>query len=992
METVKPKPALQGQMPVTHLSTRVSRTKRRLQTQFWVPVHSCPHPNNQDDTMPLTRLFLHINGANRMVVFDPDKDTLADMLRRHGLTGTKVGCNAGQCGACSVLVDGAVVRACNRKMKNMEEFTCIETIEGLGQPGNLHPLQQAWITYGGVQCGFCSPGFIVSAKALLDENLNPTREEVRAWFQKHRNLCRCTGYKPLVDAVMEAAKVMRGEASMADITYSHEEGARIYNTKFPRPTALAKVTGLCDYGDDIKLKMPSDTLHLAIVQPKITSHAKIRSIDTATAEQMEGVVRIVTAKDIQGSNRIMVPINNPRATMDGGERPIICDEKIFRYGDVVAVVIASTEEIARAAAKVVKVDIEPLPEYMNFLDAVAPDAVKIHEPSPNTYMQQPIFKGENTDDVISSSHCSINGSFRTPREPHMSIEGDVMQGYWDPDGNMTIHCKTQSIEWERMGIAYGVGQPFEKVRLIENPTGASFGWAASPGSFALMAACLMVIQDKPLSLSMTWEEHQHFSGKRTSSYSNGRLACDEKGKITALEFDIGIDHGAYTEISDELLDKVIRFCGWPYDIPNVAGLCRMASTNHCFGTAYRGFGSVQALTCSEGMVDMLAEKMGMDPFEFRYINVARTGAKTISSYPYREYPMEELMNMMRPHYENSLAKAKAKKAEGKLYGVGVCCGGFAVTLGAHDHAEIDLELNADGTVTHYNTWEDQGQGGDIGTLCLTHEALKPLGLGPDQIRLIMNDSHVCPNTGIAAASRSHYMAGNATIHAAQQLMDAMRKPDGSYRTHAEMVAEGIPTRYRGVYDVTGTCISLDYNTGQSDPTQTCMYGVFLTEAEVDPQSGKVKVHRHVVAGDVGVIGNILSVEGQAYGGISHTIGFALSEDYDDLKRHATIAGAGIPYIEVIPDDIELLFLQTPRPLGPFGAAGCAELFQSSGHMSVINAIYNAAGVRISELPARPEKVKAALEAKAAGKDLQPKKYFLGTDFHDVLEEFKANPV
>ena len=927
----------------------------------------------------------------RMVICDPEKDSLAEVIRRLGLTGTKIGCGTGQCGACSVILNGEVVRSCIRKMKNVPEFSAIETIEGFGTPQKLHPVQQAWITHGGVQCGFCSPGFIVSAKALLEQNLSPTREEVRDWFQKHKNVCRCTGYKPLVDAVMAAAKVMRGEMTMEELSYKPDSPKSIYGSKYPRPAALAKVTGLCDFGDDIKLKMPPETLHLALVQPKITSHAKILSIDISKAEAMDGVVKVVTAKDIKGTNRVVVPVVHPRSTEPGTERPILADEKIYRYGDVVAVVLARTEAIARQAAKLVDVKIEPLPEYMNFLDAVAPDALRIHQ-GPNVYMFQPVHKGRRADEVMEESHCVAEGSFYTQREPHLSIEGDTMQGYWDTDGNLTIHCKTQAVGWHRAGMAGGIGFDIEKIRIIENPTGASFGWAASPGSFAIMGACLMAV-DSPMTLTMSYEEHQHFSGKRTSSYGNSRMACDKDGRITALEFDIGVDHGPYTEVSDHLMDKFARFVGFPYSIPNVSGLCRIAHTNHNFGTAYRGFGSPQSYSNSEALMDMLADQMGIDRFEFRYKNIARQGDTNINSAPYRDYPMEKLMDMIKPHYEKAVSEAKAKSTDKKKRGVGLVCGGFACTLSPHDHSEVALELHEDGTVTCYNTWEDQGQGGDIGSLTLTHEALKPLGLSPEQIKLVMNDSHVCPDSGIAAGSRLHYMAGNAIINAAEQLLNAMRKQDGSFRSFAEMQAENIPTKYLGVYDVTGSgLIEINPNTGVGDSTQDFNYGVFLSEVEVDVETGKTTVLSMRCAGDVGKIGNLLAVEGQGYGGISHTIGYALSEEYSDLKRHSTIAGAGIPYIKDIPDNIELMFHETHRKNGPFGSSGCSELFQSSSHMAVINGINDAVGVRIYDLPARPAKVKAAMEARAAGKDMKPKKYFLGSDLYDALDDLAANPV
>ena len=662
------------------------------------------------------------------------------------------------------------------------------------------------------------------------------------------------------------------------------------------------------------------------------------------------------------------------------------------YGEVVGMVIAETEEQAREAAKMVNVEIEPLPEYMNFLDAVAPDAIRIHEETPNTYIKQPLFKGEPAKDVIDNSHCSVEGSFYSSREAHLSVEGDTMQGYWDEEGNMTIQCKSQSIGWNRLGIAAGIGLPPENLRIIENPTGASFGWAASPGSFALMAACLMEIRDRPLTFTMSYDEFMHFSGKRAPSYCNAKLACDGDGKLTAMEFDIALDRGPYTEFTAHILEKVVRFMGWPYYIPNVSGLGKVGFTNHNFATAYRGFGSLQAYTTSEALMDMLAQKMTIDPLEFRFKNIARDGQTNINSYTFKEYPMEEILNKLRPLYQEALAGAEAESSGKVKRGVGIACGGFNVTLGTFDHSEVALELNRDGSVTHFNTWEDQGQGGDIGALTVAHESLKPLGLRADQIKLCMNDSHRCPDTGIAAGSRSHFMAGYATIDAANKLMGAMRKADGTYRTCSEMIAEGIPTKYLGVYDCGGTGVQLDPNTGVGDPTQAFMYGVFMAEVAVDVETGKTTCVGMTAVGDVGKIGNILAVEGQAYGGISHSISFALKNQYEDLKKHASIAGAGVPYIEEIPDNIQLIFLDNARKVGPFGSSGCSELYQSGGHVAVLNAIYNAVGARIYEMPASPEKIKTAMAAKAKGEELKPKKYYLGADLYDELEDIKSNPV
>ncbi|NLM52769.1 MAG: molybdopterin-dependent oxidoreductase [Firmicutes bacterium] len=944
--------------------------------------------------MRLSRKVLTINGVERAVLYNPEKDSLAVVLRRLGLTGTKIGCGTGVCGACSVILNGKVIRSCTRKMKSVPEHSTVLTIEGIGTPQNLHPLQQAWITYGGAQCGFCSPGFIVSAYGLLSENLNPTREEVRAWFEKHRNVCRCTGYKPLVDAVMAAAKVMRGEATMEDITYdfSQEKGG-IYGSRYPRPTALGKVTGLTDYGDDIKLKMPEGVAHLAVVLAE-AHHANIIEIDVSEAEKMPGVYKVMTAKDVKGTNNLDAPSIVPRQKGKGiTEFPVIAGKKICRRGDVVALVAADTEEHARAAAKKVKQKLEILPAYMTYPEAVMPNAIQLHEGQPNYYMSQPVFKGEVTDETFENAAYVVEGSFHSQHEPHLPIEPDVVQAYYDEDGMLTIQCKSQSLTESIEAVSIACGIPKEKLRMIMNPSGGSFGYSTSSNTYALVVTAVQNL-NMPCTLTLSYDEFNHMTGKRSATYANGRICCDENGKIIAAEYDIALDHGAYAVVAPKIFNNLVSVGFHGYNIPNIRALARGGSTNHAFNTAYRGFGAPQVYTTTEALIDMLAEEAGIDPWEFRYINAARPGDLTINSRPYHDYVYPELLEKAKPIYDQYKAEAEAAKAEGRHVGVGISMGGFLITIGCFDSAEVALELNPDGTITHYSTWEDVGQGGDIG--CLTHavKALEPLGITPDKIRLVMNDTKTCPDTGLAAASRSHYMAGNATIDAANKLLNAMRKPDGTYRTYEEMVAEGIPTKYIGHYDQfnIGLPPGLDPNTGEGEKNPTYMYNVNLALVEVDVNTGKVQVLKYTCVADVGVIGNRLAVEGQAYGGLSHSIGFALKEIYDAEDKHGNMVGCGIPTISDIPDDFNVIFVENPRPNGPHGSCGCSECFQSSNHMAVINAINNACGIRIYELPATPEKIKAAWEAKQRGEELKPRKYFLGSDFEEELEEIKANPI
>ena len=939
------------------------------------------------------RIHLTINGVDRPVVCDPQKDTLATVIRRMGLTGTKVGCGIGVCGACSIVLNGELCRSCNKKMKNVPEYSEIITIEGIGTPQHLHPIQQAWITYGGTQCGFCTPGFIVSAYVLLQKNPSPTREDVRDWFQKNHNICRCTGYKPLIDAVMAAAKVMRGEATVESITYDFEGETEIYGSSRPRPSAVAKVCGLTDYGDDIALKMPGGMAYLAVTLAA-EPHAKILSIDTSEAEKMPGIIKVMTAADVKGNNNIDMPPIIPRWKGTGTPPfPVIAGDKVCRKGDVVALVAADTEAHARAAAAAVKQELEILPSYFTYPEACMPNAIQMHETCPNSYMEAPLHKGEDPEEIFDEAAYVVEGSFHSQREPHLPIEPDVCQGYYDTDGNIVVQCKTQAVGEGRESVAQACGIPMDKLRLIGNPVGGSFGYSVTANTYALATTAVQNL-GIPVTLSLSYEEFIHMSGKRSATYTNGKLACDENGKLVAAEFDIGLDHGAYAGMASKIFNNLISVPFNGYSIPNVKALARGGVSNHAFNAAYRGFGAPQVYTFSEALMDMLAEKAGIDPWQFRYQNLAGESDTTINNRPYKAHLYKKLLEMLKPHYDEFKAEAEKGRADGRNMGVGISLGGFLCTLGMWDKAEVALELMPDGMIGVYNTWEDMGQGGDIGTLTVTVKALEKIGIKPEQVRLVMNDSHRCPDSGVAAASRSHFMNGRATIAAAEQLMAAMKKPDGTLRTYAEMVAEGIPTKYIGHDDLMNKGIDpgLNPNTGEGDKDGEWMYGVNTALVEVNVNTGKTKVLRYASCVDIGVIGNKLAVDGQAYGGISHSIGFALSEDYQDIKRHRNMIACGIPQIQDIPDDIRVEYSETPRPLGPFGSSGCSEVFQSSGHMAVINAIKDATGCRIYELPATPDKVKAALAAKQNGQELKPAKYYLGPDMEDVLDDIAGRPM
>ncbi len=907
----------------------------------------------------MLRLTLNVNGVDRMVLADPES-TLVQYLREGlGLTSVKVGCGTGQCGACTVYMDGKLVRSCTRKMSRVQSGSRILTLEGIGTPGQLHPIQLAWIAHGGAQCGFCSPGFIVSTYALLEANPAPTREEVRDWFQKHRNACRCTGYKPLVDAVMDAAAVLRGDMSTDELLFKVPEDGRIWGTKYPRPTAVAKVTGTWDFGADLALRLPPGSLHCALVQAEV-SHARILAIDTAEAEKMPGVFKVVTHKDVKGKNRITGLITFPTNKGDGWDRPILCDEKIFQFGDALAIVCADTEANAKAAAAKVRVELEQLPEYMSAQAAMAEDAMEIHPGTPNVYYTQKIAKGEDTAPIFEKADVVVEGDYFTTRQPHMPIEPDTGFAYLDEQGRLVIHSKSIGLHLHLYMIAPGLGLEPDKIVMVQNPTGGTFGYKFSPTMEALVgAACLAT--GRPVYLNYTWFQQQTYTGKRSPQFTSVRMAATKDGKLLGMETDWTVDHGPYSEFGDLLTLRGAQFIGAGYDIPAIRGEGRTVCTNHAWGAAFRGYGGPEAEFASEVLMDELAEKLGMDPLELRYKNVYRKGSTTPTGQDPEVYSLPEMIDKLRPRYEEARKRAAAASTDAVKRGVGVAVGVYGSGLDGPDSSEVDVELNEDGGVTVYTCWEDHGQGADMGSLGTAHEALRPLGIAPDRIRLVMNDTSKAPNAGPAGGSRSQVMAGQATKNACEVLIAAMKKPDGSFRTHDEMKAEGLALRYSGKF--TAPARDCDAN-GQGSPFCCYMYGLFMAEVAVEIATGKTTVEKMTMVADIGKVNNFLVTDGQIYGGIAQGIGLALSEDYEDIKKHSTMVGAGFPYIKQIPDDIEIVYVETPRPDGPFGASGAGEIPLCAPHPAIINAIYNACGVRITALPALPEKVLAGLKAKA----------------------------
>ncbi len=902
------------------------------------------------------RLF--VNGIERNLFVDADARLSAVLREQLLLTGTKVGCGEGQCGACDVLVDGKLTRSCIQKIGKVGDGARILTIEGLGCPQKLHPIQKAWIKHGGAQCGFCTPGFIISSYALLAENPSPSREQVRDWFQKNRNACRCTGYIPLVDAVMDAAKVLRGEMKEEELEFKMPADGRIWGSKYPRPTAVGKVTGTLDYGADLGLKLPANKLFVALVQAKV-SHANIKGLDTAEAEKMPGVFKVVTHKDVKGNNRIN-GLAFPDNKGDGKERPIFCDEKVFQYGDAIAAVCASTQAEAEAAAEKVKVDLEVLPAYLSIPAAKAPDAIEIHPGTPNHYYTCKIEKGEDTKPIFSRPDVVIAEDFvQTSRTPHMPIEPDVAFGYYDDQNRLHVHSKSIGIHLHHAMISEGLGLPAEGLFIASNPMGGTFGYKFSPTNEAIVGACVMAT-GRPCFLNFNYKQQMQYTGKRSPFYITYRIAADKEGKILGLETDFDVDHGPYCEFGDLLTLRGVQFMGAGYDVPNIRGEGRTICTNHGWGSAFRGYGGTQSLLAQEIVIDELCEKLGMDPLEFRYKNVYRQGSLNPSGQVPDAYSFPDQLDALRPLYKKAQEKAKAESTATHKKGVGLAIGVYGCGLDGPDSSQAYAELNPDDTITICTSWEDHGQGADAGAVGTAHETLLPMKVAPERLKFTWPDMVNPPVSGPAGGSRSQVMTGGAIRVACENMLAGLKKGDGSYMNYAEAKAAGKPLRYDGTFSVPGVPLN---EKGQGKPFMVYMYGTCMAEVTVEISTGKTQVDKLTMMADIGKVNNRLVTDGQLWGGLTQALGLALSEDFEDIEKHTSLIAGGLPYIKDVPDEMELHYFETPREFGPHGAAGVGELPLVVPHPAILNAIYHACGARVTHIPARPEKVLEALKNK-----------------------------
>ena len=880
----------------------------------------------------MKKVNMTVNGSPHQFIVEPDR-ILLDLLREDlRLTGAKQSCDRkGQCGACMVIVNGKTALSCVTKVGNLDGAEVI-TVEGLGTPENPHLIQEAFVLSGAVQCGFCIPGMIMATKVLLEKNPDPETEEIKDALKG--NLCRCTGYVKIIDAVKLAGRFLRGEVTPDQVRPDPSKG--VIGVSLPRPSGMIKACGVAQFGADV---YPQGALELAAVRSP-HAHALIRSIDTSAAEKMPGVVGVMTAKDIKGTNR-------------GGEMIILCDKKVHLVGDTVAAVAAYTRKQALAATKAVKVEYELLPVVRTIEESLGPDAIQVHEDGPNLKFSHPQIKGD-AEAALKESDAVVEARFSTSMIHQAALEPEVSVAYLEGEGEDTklvvlgrginIHALAKTLQ-DSLG--------WENVRYEEPFVGGQFGMKTGFTTEGLAGAAALHFR-RPIRYVCSLEESMQISSKRHPHVHNVRIGATKEGKFTAYTTDFTVEAGAYSFGGPVYVLRSLQMLSGPYDIPNVKAFARLYKTNNASGGAARGAGPPQSNYALESAIDLLARKLGIDPWDFRYMNTLEVGGTMSTGEVADQWPYKDCLEVIRPLYRKALEETRSMKTGRLKRGVGIA--GAAFGIGApmpKDQATVAVELHQDGGLTVYGAAADPGEGTDS---MLSQIASHLTGIPFGKIRLVTRDTDRAPAVGSASASRITYMVGGALVLAVEKMKQAMEEAKAT--TYEGLVAAGKPTKYIATKHADTT--PMDPKTGQGVFYEVRVLGCQMAEVEVDTETGEVRIVHMTAVEDIGTVINPNNVEGQMQGGLDMGVGMALREEYIHgvTKDWRTFK---FPTMKTS-FPMTVITLQTPRKKAPLGAIGVGEFVLLPTSAAVMNAIHDATGARIYDLPAKPERVLAALAA------------------------------
>lgn len=915
----------------------------------------------------MTTVGFFVNGRPVTAGLETRKTLMKYLRDDLGLTGTKNGCGTGHCGACSVLIDGEVKRACATHIEQLEGKN-VFTIEGLSPDGVLHPIQRAFLKTGAVQCGFCTPGMILATKALLDKIPDPSEEQIKTGLKD--NICRCTGYVKIIDAVKLASKLLSEDEGF------EETGKMGLGHSLPDIDGAAKVTGTLSFADDMVFEGMLHGKVLWAAHP----HAEIVNIDISEAITAPGVVAVLTAKDVPGRNGF--GSLNPN-------QPVLCENRVRYLGDPVAFVIGETAEAAADAVKLIKTKYRPLPGVFCPKEGLRENSALIY-PEGNI-CKHLVHEVGNLNDAKPKADVTVTGHFETPIVEHAYLEPESGLGLIDEKGILTLYAPTQFPFEVKRQLPAVLNIPEDKVRVIVTPLGGGFGGKCD-ATIEFLAALGAYHTKRPVKLTLTRKESMVMSTKRHAYSMDYEVGATKDGKLLYVDAKLLSDAGPYDNLSPRVIDQACIFSCGPYVVPNLRVEGWAVYTNNANASAFRGFGINQAAVAIEQLLDEIAIKLKMDPFDIRMKNALDVGDSTISGEILKaSVAIKDTIKAAKSALEKDLPRfRKLYEDTDKKLGVGVACGfkNVGAGKGKIDDAGAILELEKDGSVHVRVSAVDMGQGIRTTMAQITSETL---GIPEKYLKIITGDTMLTPKHGGAVGERQTLISGNAMLQAArafkEKLLESAAALYNKDRSELNLKDFSIIDSKGDTVTTLGDLARRAFASGQKitadffyiaprtyaladkearlrvprDEYRNYPAYAYTTQAaivEVDEKTGKVKLLKVIAAHDVGRAINPIKIEGQIEGSCSMGQGYALSEEYvvqEGKHKTNTFNKLGLPLIDETPE-YEILIIEDPEPNGPYGAKGISEVATVPITPAILNAIFDATGKRIYSLPAKPDKI------------------------------------
>ncbi|RQV67742.1 aldehyde oxidase [Burkholderia cenocepacia] len=902
--------------------------------------------------------WFDLNGTRRPLPADRSQrlvDHLRADLRQFG---TKEGCRQGDCGSCTVIVDGDARYACLIPVGQIAGRRVV-TVEGLADGTRCGSrLQQAFLAHQAVQCGFCTPGMLTAAAAAIDAGEVSDRAGARAAIDGV--LCRCTGYQKIVDAVTE---VGCGAAARCR-TPAPAEGPSV-GVPLTRLDGPEKVDGSQRFGAD---DYPADSLFVRAVRcPHHRARFAFGDL-AAFVDAHPGVHRVLTHADVPGMN--LHGVATPYA-----DQPVLPDTETRHHLEAVALVVGERAALAALDFDRFPVRWAPLTPVLAIADAVLDDSPQLHADRPGNVLIEGVVRRGDPERAIQDARHVVSATFQSSFVEHAYLEPEA--GWARRVGNVIeIHSSTQAPHPHRADLARILGVAPEQVRVVATAVGGGFGGKLDMTVQPLLAIAAWHL-DRPVAMAFSREESMATSTKRHPGRMTSSIAADADGRLRAVTFEGDYNTGAFASWGTAVANRVPVHAGGPYVIPHYAAHTRAIHTHVTPAGAFRGFGVPQTTMSQEQLIDELAFAAGIDPLEFRALNALRPGDTLPTGQVLDDsVGLVACLDALRPAWRDAHARIATLNAAAPghiRHGVGVAaffygCGNTALP----NPSTVRFGIRRDGTIVLHQGAVDAGQGANT---VIPQIAADALGVPVDRLRFVGPDTALSPDCGRTSASRQTFITGRAAFLAGSALRHRLlafagAASDARISSDARGIAvDGHPVDLRTLpVDAHGYVIaaeerfdppttSLDAS-GQGTPYATYAFGAQMAEVAVDRESGRVRVLKVVAAHDVGRMVNPTLLEGQVEGAVAQGIGMALMEKYHP-GRYNNLHDYVIPTVHDMPD-VQSIFVEAPTAVGPYGAKGIGEPALVPTAAAILNAIHHATGVRIREAPATPDVVRRAL--------------------------------